>query len=410
MTVNKTAIFANNTSQFGASVTEILLAMAIVAMAAPFLYNQVTTANHTLTDIAIANSIIAMRSPVLNFVRLNQDLWPDTAQIKLADDELTQISEFPSAGFIDKYAVRGASKTDVYLAFDIGFDATRTNRIARHIGTDAAVVDNDGVAYGASWAVAAHDFKPGNLIYRISRDVTGADKSVYLHRAASVDDGLNIMARDLNMGGYNIYNIGTVMAKSVRARNASATFIESDTAHATSIYFSSGATLNGENANLGAMRVTGDINGFRNIYANDLNGNTYTTNGRVVTDRATITKSVNVSHDFVLKSDTSRTISAFVALSANSVLTPYLSAEEIIFYDNVGLTVSGELLMSTNAPLKIGSWTFPTINPPGFSEIHFTRAQIPSAINTREFDAIMRDGWQDIMPADTVVTTMGGIQ
>ncbi len=124
VTVNKTAIFANNTSQFGASVTEILLAMAIVAMAAPFLYNQVTTANHTLTDIAIANSIIAMRSPVLNFVRLNQDLWPDTAQIKLADDELTQISEFPSAGFIDKYAVRGASKTDVYLAFDIGFDAT----------------------------------------------------------------------------------------------------------------------------------------------------------------------------------------------------------------------------------------------------------------------------------------------
>lgn len=409
VTVNKSVIFSNNASQCGTSVTEILLAMAIVAIAAPFLYNQVTTANRTLTDIAIANNIIALRSPVLNFVRLNQDLWPESAQIKLSDDELHDLSEFSSAGFIDKYSVRSAAKTDVYLSFDFGFDDVRTNKIARHIGTDAAVVDDDGVAYGASWAVAAPDFKPGNLIYRISRDVTGADKSVYLHRAASIDDGLNVMARDLNMGGYDIYDIGTVMAKSIRARNASATFVASDTAHAASVYFSSGASLNGENADLGAMRVTGDINGFRNIYALNLNGKTYTSNGRIVTDRATINKSVNVSHDFVLKSDSSRTISAFVALSANSVWTPYLSVEEIMFYDNVGLTISGELLVSTNSPLKIGSWTFPTTTPPQFTKINFTRAAIPSTPNAREFDAIMRDGWQDVMPVNTVATIGGGL-
>lgn len=409
VTVNKSTIFANDVSQRGAGITEILLAMAIVAMSAPFLYNQVTNANHTLTDIAIANSVISLRSPVLNFVRLNQDTWPDSAQIKLADEELKQISEFPSAGFIDKYSVRGATKTDVFLALDIGFDAVRANRIARHIGVDAAVVDNDGVAYGASWAVAAPDFKPGNLIYRVSRDVAGADMSVYLHRGASIDDGLNVMARDLNMGGYDMFNIGTVVAKSVRARNASATFVASDNAHADSVYFSSGATLNGENAHLGAMRVTGDINGFRNIYARELNGRTYTTNGRVVTDRATITNSVNVSHDFVLKSDTSRTISAFVALSANSVWTPYLSAQEIIFYENVGLTVSGELMVSTNAPIKIGSWSFPTTTPPGFQEINFVRGAIPAAPNAKDFDAIMRDGWRDAMPAGGIVT-MGGMQ
>lgn len=409
MAVNKNTIFANNVSERGASVTEMLLAMAIVAISAPFLYSQVTAANHTLTDIAIANSIISLRSPVLNFVRLNQDTWPDTAQIKLADEELKQISEFPSSGFIDKYSVRGAAKTDVFLAFDIGFDALRANKIARNIGVDAAVVDNDGVAYGASWAVAAPDFKPGNLIYRISRDVSGADTSVYLHRGAAVDDGLNVMARDLNMGGYDIYNVGAALAKSISARNGAATFISSDNAHADSVYFSSGATLNGENANLGAMRVTGDINGFRNIYARDLNGRTYTTNGRVVTDRATITNSVNVSHDFVLKSDTSRTISSFVALSANSVWTPYLSAEEIMFYDNVGLTVSGELLVSTNAALKIGSWSFPTTTPPQFHEINFVRAKMPDAPDGREFDAIMRDGWRDARPADAIVI-MGGVQ
>lgn len=409
MAANKNTIFASDVPEHGASITEMLLAMAIVAMSAPFLYSQVTSANHTLTDIAIANSVIALRSPVLNFVRLNQDTWPDTAQIKLADEELKQISDFPGSGFIDKYSVRGATKTDVFLAFDIGFDQTRANRIARHIGVDAAVVDTDGVAYGPSWAVAAPDFKPGNLIYRISRDVAGADTSVYLHRGAAADDGLNVMARDLNMGGYDIYNVGAAVAKSIRARNGAATFVASDNAHADSVYFSSGATLSGENANLGTMRVTGDINGFRNISARELNGHTYTTNGRVVTDRATINNSVNVSHDFVLKSDTSRTISAFVALSANSVWTPYLSVEEIMFSDNVGLTVSGELLVSTNAPLKIGSWSFPTTTPPQFHEINFVRGKIPGSPNATEFDLIMRDGWRDVMPADSV-TTIGGVQ
>ncbi|MCM1294768.1 MAG: hypothetical protein NC311_04380 [Muribaculaceae bacterium] len=406
--MTKTKIFTDKNMSYGASMTEVLLAMAIVAVATPFVYSQLTNANQMLTNMTIANSIISMRSPVLNFVRLNQDTWPDTAQIKLSDDELDGISEFPSAGFIDKYTVRGASKTDVYLAFDIDFDNLRVNKIARQIGADAAVVDDDGVAYGASWAVAAPDFKPGNLIYRISRDIAGEDKSIFLHRGASEDDGLNVMMRDLNMGGYDIYNIGTIIAKSIRMRNATATFVESENARATNVYFSGGASLNSEQANMGAMRVTGDINGFRNIYASVLNGRTYTTNGRVVTDRASISNSVNVSHDFVLKSSSSRTVSGFVAMSANSVLTPFLSVDEMIFYDKSGLTVSGELLMSTNAPLRIGSWTFPTTTPPQFREINFARSKIPQAPNAREFDAIMQDSWRDVSPVTDMTPTFSG--
>ena len=150
MTASRVRIFAN--SQRGASMTEVLLAMAIVAMAAPFLYGQIADTNNRLRDIAAANKIIGLRDSVLNFVRLNQNTWPDVAQIKLSDEELDSISDVPVAGFIDKYSLNGATVTDVYLSFDLNQSSLRTNQVARHIGSDAAVVGSDGIAYGGAWA------------------------------------------------------------------------------------------------------------------------------------------------------------------------------------------------------------------------------------------------------------------
>lgn len=387
-------------AQRGASMTEVLMALAIVALATPFLYNQISDTNNTLRDIAMANKIIALRGDVLNFVRLNQNSWPDTAQIKLSDSELDQISEMPVAGFIDKYPARGAIMIDIYLSFDFDQSDLRTAQIARHIGSDAAVVGSDGVAYGTSWAVAAPDFQPGDLIYKISRDLNGEDKTKYLHRTASGEENLNVMIRDLNMNNNQVYNVAGVLADSAQIQNAAARFIETPGIDASALYFSSGANLDGTNAAIGSLRVTGDISGFRNIYADKLNGNTYTTSGQIITDRATIVNSVNVGNNFVLKSDALRTISAFTGITAHSVNTSYLSTEEIVFYDNFGLTISGELLMSTTAPIKIGDWTFPSLTPPRFTELYLDRATVPSAPNAAEFSVIMSDDWRSAMPVD----------
>lgn len=48
MTVCRTKIFAD--TDRGASMLEVLLAMAIVAMATPFLYSQIADTNDTLRD------------------------------------------------------------------------------------------------------------------------------------------------------------------------------------------------------------------------------------------------------------------------------------------------------------------------------------------------------------------------
>lgn len=400
MTVYKMKIFADSTR--GASMLEVLLAMAIVAMATPFLYSQIADTNDTLRDMAAANKIMDLRDPVLNFVRFNQNDWPAVAQIKLSDAELDEISDMPTSGFIDKYQVNGATVTDVYLAFDMDGTDLRTTQIARHIGTDAAVVGNDGIAYGRTWAVAAPEFYPGNLIYRISRDLDGEDKSRYLHRTETGEENLNMMLRDLNMNNNRIYDIGGIVAKSARVRGASAQFVEAAGLTANTLYFSSGANLDGDTASFASMRVTGDISGFRNIYADTLNGNTYTTSGRIITDRATVLDSVNIGNRLTLKSDASRTISGFTGIVAHTVKTSYVSTEEIIFYDNFGLTVSGELLMSTTAPIRIGGWTFPSLTPPRFSVLNLSRATIPSAPTKDEFSAIMSADWQTIMSGEVV--------
>ena len=397
-TVTRTKIFSDATR--GTSMTEVILAMAIVAIVSPFLYTQITDATDNVRDMALARNIIALRGNVLNYVRANQDRWPDVAQIKLADDELSEISGVATAGFIDKYAVSGATITDVYLAFDTGLKPIRTMRVARHIGMDAAVVSDDGVAYGASWAVSAPDFQPGQLIYRVTRDIAGIDTSKYLHRTSSDDEDLNVMQRDLNMGGNSIFNITTMVAKSARIKNAAAMFANVQDLSATTVFFPDGANMNATSADIGAMRVTGDVTGFRNITANNLNGASYTTHGRIVTDRASVTKSVNVAKDFILKSNSALTVSGFAGMSANTVKTPYVSATEMTFFENFGLTISGELLMSTNAPLKIGAWTFPSTVPPSFNALTFERATIPGAPSRNAFGPLMQSGWKSVPPKD----------
>lgn len=396
--MTRTKIFSDATR--GTSMTEVILAMAIVAIVAPFLYTQITDATDNVRDMALARNIIALRGNVLNYVRANQDRWPDVAQIKLADDELSEISGVATAGFIDKYAVSGATITDVYLAFDTGLKPIRTMRVARHIGMDAAVVSDDGVAYGASWAVSAPDFQPGQLIYRVTRDIAGIDTSKYLHRTSSDDEDLNVMQRDLNMGGNSIFNIATMVAKSARIKNAAAMFANVQDLSATTVFFPDGANMDATSADIGAMRVTGDVTGFRNITANNLNGASYTTHGRIVTDRASVTKSVNVAKDFILKSNSALTVSGFAGVSANTVKTPYVSATEMTFFENFGLTISGELLMSTNAPLKIGAWTFPSTVPPSFNALTFERATIPGAPSRNAFGPLMQSGWKSVPPKD----------
>ena len=381
--------------QRGSSILEVLLSMAIIALIAPFLYNQITGAADEIHDIRTAQSILELREPALNFVRLNQDAWPEAAQIRLSAEELAKISADAASGFIDKYAIKGATITDIYLAFRLPETGLRVANIARNMGASAAVTGPDGVASGGSWAIAAPDLQPGDLVYRITYDFTGEDNSKFLHRATTGEDDFNVMQRALNMGKFDVFNIGTASAQSAKLTDAAAAFLESKDVTAASLYFQNGATMDGNYVKIGNMRVTGDITGFRNITAGQLNGKDFATQGVVIADRATVSSSVNVGNDMTLKSDTQNTISGFSGISAHYVATPFVYADQMLFNTNFGITVSGELLYSDTPPLKIGSWTFPSTNPPKFSRFSLARAPTPAAPG-KEFDIIIQKGWKDV--------------
>ena len=382
-------------AQRGGGLVEVLLAMVIIAVAAPYTYSMIADTTHTIHDMAVANDILSLRETMLNFVRLNQDLWPEVAQIKMTDDERAAISESLSAGFIDKYNVQGGTVIDVYLAFDLDTPAKRIARIAANVGSDAAVVGADGVAYGDTWAVTAPEFLPGNLIYRITRNQSDFDTPRFLHRGSSGDAELNTMKRDLNMGNHDIRNVGGINGKFLRVRNLNATFVVADSIDTKNVYFSSGANMNGDSTTIGTIRVTGDVSGFRNITAKKLSGNGIDLNARIIADRATVNNSINVGNDFVLKSTSLKTVSGFAGMTTGTVYAPYLSAGELTFVGNFGLTVSGELLLSSNAPIKLGNWSFPSKTPPSFASLKLARSPIPSIPKKEEFEPLIKSGWKD---------------
>lgn len=409
MTVFNTKIF--NNKSIGASLIEVILAISIVAVAAPFMYKQIKQTYSDIENISVAQRIVDLQDSVLNFVRIHQEDWPEEAEIALTPEDIQEMSPMISSGIIDKRKFQGTTVTDVYLAFNISDSVVRTNQIARQIGGAAAVVGDDGIAYGNNWAVAGPGFEPGYLIYKISHNFATQDRTNFLHRAASdaivdnkrnknqTDDesganNLNAMLRNLNMGGKDLLNVGNLEADSVSVKNINATFIKSDVVDADSVYFSSGANIQGSDAIIDTIRALGDISGFRNITANNLNGNTFSNTGAIITDRATITKSVRIGNLFKLKSSSNKTINVFTAISSNTVYTPYVTATDMIFYGDFGLTVSGELLMSQTAPLKIGSWTFPSNQMPQFAQLKLGRAQISKTPNKSEFSAIMSSDWQ----------------
>ena len=121
-------------SQSGASVLEVLLAIAVVLAISPFMYNQIIDMTHDVQDIAMANKIVSVRDGVINFVRVNQNQWEDVAEIKMDEKDIEKIAPMAHSGFVDKYMVNGATITDVYLAFDVQDKDYREANVARYIG------------------------------------------------------------------------------------------------------------------------------------------------------------------------------------------------------------------------------------------------------------------------------------
>ncbi len=380
-------------NQSGATLLEVILTLALVAGLSPFFYSMISDVAKDIQDVSFASGIIELGESGLNFIRLNQDKWPDAAQIKLSDAEKNDVSSEANVILIDKYKIDGASVTDMYFSYEIKDGGIRAAKIAEKIGQNAAVVSLDGVAYGSAWAISSPDLRPGDLVYKISYDFSGDDTSKYLHKTET-ESGLNIMQRDLNMGNFDLNNVGTVFGVSAVFDEGVASFAEIETGMSDYIYFAEGANIDGESADFKNVRVNGDITGFREIVGKTLNKNGFSSVGDIVSDSAYIYNSLSIGNDLNLKSDSGGSVYGFSDISTHYVETSFLSTEELIFFNNFGITISGELLMTNIKPVQIGSWSFPGADAPEFLHLEIGLTSLPVVPDVVEFDKIMSDDWQ----------------
>jgi len=318
-------------SQRGASVLEVIFAIALVMAITPFMFNQISEMTHTVKDVSAARDIVNLRGDIVNYVRANQQNWPN-GSIEISDEDLADLAPDAHAGIIYKDTVQGATITEIYLAFAIDASKYRASNIAKYIGNEAAIVHNDNIAYSDTWSVTAPDsFNSGDLIYRITRDFEGDNQNVYLHRGIGGGDNLNQMQRPLHMNNNDMVNVGNVNANNFSAHittgyadylnMGSDGFIITEGA-----IFQHGATINASaidvsNDLLVNLQPNSKISGFSNITAGSLNAHNSSNGVSVSVEDSDVDTSFRVRGNLNLADTTISGLDKLTAYGNISALT-----------------------------------------------------------------------------------------
>ena len=359
----KNILFVNKNSQRGASVLEVIFAIGLVVAVTPFMYNQISEMTHVIHDVSVANKITSTRDAVLNFMRVNQPEFTDESNEITADD-LNTIAPEAVKGMVYQVSVGNSTikNLETYLLFNIDDSKYRVSSIAKYIGGDAAVVGDDNRAYAKDWAVQLPDSwsdvlasGDNHLVYRITRDFGGDDKTLYLHRSNLGEaDHLNQMQRDLLMNNYSMVNVGNFNATRLNLRTVSSPLIKTPNngqIAAEIIQFTKGANIDGD---LTINDLTGmNVYGFETVNVDNLcsqspcNLSTITLNSSnfyLNNDLKAVGDDVDVNvNGFTLTGDL-RAINIFV----DNIYTPDRDGGTIFF-------VSNEMSVSNVYALQLGT-------------------------------------------------------
>jgi hypothetical protein len=394
---------------------ETLLAIGLVALMTPFVYNRIAETSREIVDITTAKEIVSWKDRIAGYIRKNQADWPENAEIDLDKEEMFKIAGasnlkdiIPYAAFLDKYKHRAGTTIDSYLVFrGNAIPEIRIAKIAKNLGTNAAIVDESGVAYSVTqgWSIESESFQKNDIVYRVSLTISNDDANLYLHRMKLDDDRLNTMERDLNMGRKNLVGVDALRASMLDSKTASAWFANADVFDAAEVVFPNGANLDPTNAVFSYLKVSGDVLGFRNIEAARFEGSGVSSNwssqGNIIADRATITDALHVGRNLTLRTTYARTVSGFSVISAYSASVPFISTSQMHFANGFGITISSELAGSYySGPLKLGNWNFPSASLPRLSALVLRKSGGDvlnrTAVDTAEFDKILSSGWKSL--------------
>lgn len=359
----KNILFVNKNSQRGASVLEVIFAIGLVVAVTPFMYNQISEMTHVIHDVSVANKITSTRDAVLSFMRVNQPEFIDESNEITADD-LNTIAPEAVKGIVYQVSVGNSAikNLETYLLFNIDDSKYRVSSIAKYIGGDAAVVGDDNRAYAKDWAVQLPDSwsdvlasGDNHLVYRITRDFGGDDKTLYLHRSNLGEaDHLNQMRRDLLMNNYSMVNVGNFNATRLNLQTVISPLIKTPNNGqivAEIIQFTKGADIDGD---LTINDLKGmNVYGFETVNVDNLcsqspcNLSTITLNSSnffLNNDLKAVGDDVDVNvNGFTLTGDL-RAVNIFV----DNIYTPDITGGTIFF-------ISNEMSVSNVYALQLGT-------------------------------------------------------
>ena len=163
----------------GASLTEMLFALAIATFIMPFAISQISDISDNLKNMSVAREFISDSDAIKNYMRLNYDLFKlDEITEVPNDDKNTRIFIMKTVDALTTFVIR---KKDGSIL--------RSHKIADMIGMDAAVVEDDTVAYSTGgWAVNVPDASAGDIVFRIQSESNSNDSEKYLHRRRAFDN------------------------------------------------------------------------------------------------------------------------------------------------------------------------------------------------------------------------------
>ncbi len=392
----------------GASMFEVILAMAIVGMIAPFAYQKIFETTRDLSDIGIARYIQGYEEPILNYIRVKQVSWPATVQKVIPSEsfyeELKPFGADPEnqrfKNFIDGKSVlinksttgRGNMVVNAYMIVDMdkSINMFRAHHIASVLGMAGGAVEADGNIYSilGSWSITDWKGEDNVVAYRIDATNKLVQNNQYLHRLKlGSRTALNSMETTLYLGEGlkkhdlnnvrdlfgNILNVGT---------NISSYFINAEELKANEGFFFQGAKIipindqsSDQKTSMQSMRVTEEIMGAKEIQVpkffgglsnqevGDLENQNYHQQGKIVANRTAVSKELWVGELLEAKSDSTRTLSFFNKIVARTMSVPYVKTTTLTFAGDFGLAISNEILREGEyTPIKFGYWSY-SLNP-----------------------------------------------
>ena len=341
----------------GSSMMEVILAIALVLAVTPFLYGQISSMTEMVQDIHYAKKIVAMRNNIITFMRVNESDWGQMDEPpKITPEQIKEIAPGAKNMIVDNQSEQ-TGVMDVYVVFPRRKTNLRTAKVAKYIGSDAAVVQHGGIAYAQNWAVQDEkNFEEGDLIFRVSRDYALENKTKYLHREAGVKGDLTTMLTNLHMNNNYMYNVGEMSGKYIDMHNSIATKVrciqtDNNIDYIDDVRFLGGVNITDSYIYAENVSYVNTLYGL-NIEAAEVNNNK---DPLIIGRDVTISNSVSVGNDLILKyneNDTSvKTVLDISFLGTQGLSSYFINASNLIYTTNekelsessFGITVASNL-------------------------------------------------------------------